>query len=171
MERIDADYQNIVDIAKHCDKDKLKIAENNAMAYDLTPIICDIQDFLKGKDEMNPIFRGGKVGVFDFGGLNKIYALFSYARYVENSIYVDTGSGFVRKDHGNSFPVQLNEVKDIALQHRKMADTEIQRLKAYICQENSVNKCICDGNFCDKKANTTLTNRNSYNVSKTRVRE
>lgn len=161
-----ANYENIVDVAKHCDTYKLRIAETNAMDYDMQNVLCEFENYIEGKLPEDEIYVGGKIGIFNFGGLNKIYGLFSYARYVENSIYVDTGSGFVRKDHGNSFPVQMAEVKDIAQQHRVMALTEIERLRAYICNENGTD-CICGGKYCDaKKRNTTLTARKSYEVRK-----
>lgn len=161
-----ANYLDIVDVAKHCDRYKLRIAENTAMSYDIQPLICEFEKHIEGKADDDKIYVGGKIGVYDFGGLNKIFALFSYARYVENSIYVDTGSGFVRKDHGNSMPVLLNEVKDIAQQHREMAIVEIERLRAYVCNENG-NECICGGAYCDaKKRNTTLTARKSFEIKK-----
>lgn len=162
-------YDKIVDIARHCDRSKLEIAEQNALTYDLTPLMCRIEKHLEGIDDSDPIYSGGKVGIFDFGGLNKIYALYSYARYVEGSIYVDTGSGFVRKDHGNSFPLQMSDVKDVASQHRTMAVIEWDRLNAHICSISNSNSCICDGVYCSsKERNSTLTGRRFRNISRRR---
>src|SRR5690625_3988193 len=168
MDNIQANYTDIVDIAQHCDKYKLKIAETNARDYDISPIFCDIECYFEDNDvsDDDEVYRGGVIGRFTFGGLDKILALFSFARYVENSIYTDTGSGFVRKDHGNSFPVQMSEVKDIALQHRKMAKIEIERLKSYVCGKSKCS-CICDGKLCDKKTpNATLLGTRSRNISR-----
>lgn len=156
-----------VDIAKHCDKYKLDIAEGNALQYDMHPLMCNIEKNLEGINDNDPIYVGGKVGIYDFGGLNRIFGLYAYARYVENSIYVDTGSGLVRKDHSNSFPVQLNEVKDIAQQHRTMAMAEWDKLNAYICSQNTSSACSCSGTYCgSRKRNTTLTQRKGYNVTR-----
>lgn len=168
MENIKANYEGIVDIAKHCDKYKLAIAENNAKEYDISKLFCDLECYFDDNEveESDELYTGGKIGYFNFGGLNRILALFSYARYVENSIYTDTGSGFVRKDHSNSFPVQHNELKDISLQHRLMAKAEIERLKSYICGKSKC-ACICDGGLCGKSdINTKLARKNGRNISR-----
>lgn len=160
-------YVGIVDVAKHCDKYKLEIAETNAFEYDLKEKLCDIWEKINdlGSDE-NEIWTGDDK---TFGGVYKIWALFSYARYVENSIYVDTGSGFVRKDHSNSFPVQLSEVKDIARQHVKMAEVEITRLRRYLCGLKGFyldSACHCDGHDCEKRQKATLFERRGRNVNR-----
>ena len=165
-----ADYTGIVDIAKHCDKAKLAIAENNALEYDIPQVLCDLKCYFDEFQEEVPmddeVFIGGSIGYFNFGGLNKILALFSYANYVENSIYIDTGSGFVRKDHGNSMPVMHNDLKDISVQHRSMAKEEVLRLLAYACKSSKC-KCICAGDLCGKAGyNTRLSRSRGRNVSR-----
>src|SRR5690625_2736207 len=108
-------YKCIGEVAKHCDNEKLCIAENQALDYDVKEKLCDIWDRI---DDLMSDEESNKI-------ILKIWALFSYARYVENSIFTDTASGFVRKDHSNSFPVTLSEIKDITKQYRSMALTEI----------------------------------------------
>ena len=157
-----------VDIAEHCDKTKLAIAEVNAMDYDLASVLCDLDCYFKEGEvpEDDPIYIGGTIKHFKFRGLNGLLGLYSYARYVENSIYVDTGSGFVRKDHSNSFPIQKSELTDIALQHRTMAKIEVERLMAYACSNSKCN-CICSGSLCDKsKLNSRLSRSRGRNVSR-----
>lgn len=165
MDKIVPNYIDIVDIAKHCDNRKLKIAENLAKQYDVFEMFCEIEDFAENKPADDPIYIGGE----NFGGLNKIFGFLSYSRYVENSIYVDTAAGFVRKDHGNSFPISHAEIKDVARQHRKIANTEFERLKSYVCKQQTNSRCVCDGSICGKKTNTTLTDSKSYNISKLRI--
>ena len=149
-EKIQPNYDGVVDIARNCDRAKLQIAQNNAISYDLDEIRCKFLEEIEDADKFDKIFVGGVIHGFEFGGLNKISALFSYARYVENSIYVDTGSGLVRKDHSNSIPFQVEEVKNLASQHRRMAKVEIDRLSAYICSLKG-DKCKCGTDICDKK--------------------
>lgn len=141
------DYEDIADVAKHCDKTKLKIAENQAWEYDLKEKLCDIWD------DVETDIR-----------LEKVWSLFSYARYVENSFYVDTASGFVRKDHSNSFPVQMNELKAVANQYRTMADIELGRFKIELCKEKG-GVCICGGK-CDRKDNARIFEKKGKNLTK-----
>lgn len=152
-------YEQIGDIAKHCDWDKLKIAENHAFEYDLKEKLCDIwnriDEITENEVAHNLVLR--------------IWAFFSYARYVENSIFVDTASGFVRKDHSNSFPIPLSEIKDIAKQYRNMAFTEIDRLYYELCTSDEFfhdGKCHCKGKKCEKKIKNRLFRKKGLNVNR-----
>lgn len=164
LNEIKPNYTGVVDVAKHCDKEKLKIAEDNAREYDMTFLCAEIDADIV-QDEDDEIIKGGLVGGLRFGGLNKIFSYYAYARYVENSIYVDTGSGFVRKDHSNSFPVSLDELKDIANEHRRFAAEQIRRLKAYICKRHG-GACECNTDLCGNAARPTLMSRKGVNISR-----
>lgn len=164
LNEIKPNYTGVVDVAKHCDKEKLKIAEDNARDYDLT-LLCSGIDIELITDADDEIIVGGLVGGLQFGGLNKIFSLYAYARYVENSIYVDTGSGFVRKDHSNSFPVSREELKDIANEHRRFAAEQIRRLKAHICSRHGGN-CECGSDLCGNADKPTLMSRRGKNITR-----
>ncbi len=142
------DYANIADVAKHCDKSKLKIAETQAWDYDIREVFCDI--FPDSEEDER---------------IAKVWALYSYARYVENSFYIDTASGFVRKDHSNSFPVQINELKAVANQYRTMAEIEGRRMKEVICRER-VGECFCGGGCRDSKNKARIFTKKGKNISK-----
>lgn len=175
-----SNYIGIVDVAQHCDKSKLLIAQNNAFEYDLKEELCDIwpkiynlpQDdiILTGNEQPFDESEGDNTEYVEtFGGVLKIWALFSYARYCENSIYTDTGSGMVRKDHSNSFPVQLAELKSISKQHIKMADVEINRLYAYLCKTAGFftdKECHCKDKSCDKKQKATMFTRGGRTLNR-----
>ena len=180
MELSPSNYIGIVDVAQHCDRAKLKIAENNAFEYDLKEVLCDIWEQICDLPEDDIILTGNQPGCDDsmgdsigyyrsFGGVLKIWALFSYARYVENSIYTDTGSGMVRKDHSNSFPVQMSELKQISKQHIKMADVEINRLYRYLCEVGGFytdGECHCRADKCDKKQKGTMFARGGRTLNR-----
>lgn len=167
LNEIQPNYKNIVDVARHCDEQKLKIAQDNARRYDMTSLVCDLDiDLDSIEPDTDQLFIGGNVNGVPFGGLNLIFSYFSYARYIENSIYTDTGSGFVRKDHSNSFPVQMNELKDISSEHRKFAKEEIKRLNAYLCEENNDTNCVCGTGICSNSERPTLMARKFKNVSR-----
>src|SRR5699024_7266335 len=117
-------YGTITDLAKHCDKAKLKVAETQAFEYDLKEKLCEVWDEISDLDPAPE-----KVEL--------IWGLYAYARYVENSIYTDTASGFVRKDHSNSFPIPLSEVQSIARQYRDMAKIEVERYLIEKCIEKN----------------------------------
>ena len=154
-------YNDIADIARHCDKTKLKIAETQAFEYDLKEELCDIWD---------EVWIGDDSGSGDLDDdmlqVLKIWGLFSYSRYVENSIYTDTGSGLVRKDHSNSFPVQLNEIKTVGRQYRDMALIEVKRLKESFCKENKPKSCVCDGACKRTNGETKLFPRRGKNLNR-----
>lgn len=141
-------YFHIAEVAKHCDKQKLHIAESQAWEYDLKEVFCDIWDDVK-EDER----------------IEKIWALFSYARYVENSFYTDTASGLVRKDHSNSFPIPMEELKAVANQYRSMAQVEIRRFKNELCKERKNGDCFCDGG-CEKNKGTRIFEKRGKNISR-----
>lgn len=165
LDNIEPNYTGVLDVARHCDEEKLHIAENNARRYDLVSVICDLgEDIEQVTERCDPIFQGGEIKGVPFGGLNLILSLFSYSRYIENSIYKDTGSGFVRKDHSNSFPVPLEDLKDMASEHRKFAANEIKRLSAYLCSEYHTN-CICDTKLCTNSTRPTTTARKYKNIT------
>lgn len=174
-----SNYIGIVDVAQHCDKSKLLIAQNNAFEYDLKEELCDIwpkicrlpEDdvILTGNDSQCDESQGdNEEYVPHFGGVLKIWALFSYARYIENSIYTDTGSGMVRKDHSNSFPVQMSELKVISKQHIKMAEVEINRLYRYLCESDfyTDGRCHCREDKCDKKQKATMFARSGRTLNR-----
>lgn len=166
LNEIQPNYDEVVDVARHCDELKLKSAQDKARRYDMTSLVCDLDIDLDSIDpETDPLFVGGNVNGVPFGGINLIFSLFSYARYIEDSIYTDTGSGFVRKDHSNSFPVQMNELKDISSEHRKFAKEEIKRLNAYLCEENN-SSCVCGTGICSNSERPTLMARKFKNVSR-----
>lgn len=168
LNELEPKYEGIVNVAQHCDQEKLNIAQDNARRYDMTSLVCDLTvNWDEVEDNEDEIFIGGVVNGIPFGGLNLIFSLYSYARYVENSIYTDTGSGFVRKDHSNSFPVQMNELKDIASEHRKFAANEITRLKSHLCSKGQ-GGCVCGSSICDNNTRPTLTARKYKNVSRRR---
>lgn len=175
-----SNYIGIVDVAQHCDKSKLEIAQNNAFEYDLKEELCDIwakvcrlpygDVILTGNyDKCEESLGDNEEYVPQFGGVLKIWALFSYARYTENSIYTDTGSGMVRKDHSNSFPVQLSELKSISKQHIKMAEVEIERLYSYLCTQTDFfpdSECHCKDKSCDKKQKATMFARGGRTLNR-----
>lgn len=145
-------YGTISDLAKHCDKAKLKVAETQAFEYDLKDALCDVWSDIDFEDE-DP---DNKVAI--------IWGLFSYARYVENSTYIDTASGLVRKDHSNSFPIPLSEVQGIARQYRDMAKIEIERYLISKCKESN-SDCFCGGG-CKRMNNTRLFPYRGKNLKK-----
>lgn len=151
---VDPIYTDIADVAKHCDKSKLKIAEKNAYEYDLKELFCNEWDkIIEEENEDVDLW------------MSKIWALFSYARYVENSIYVDTASGFVRKDHSNSFPIPLSEIRTIAIQYRDMAMIEVERMRGSLCGKGWFGNCICDGR-CENKNKARLFQREGKNLTR-----
>lgn len=179
MQLSPSNYIGIVDVAQHCDKAKLLIAQNNAFEYDLKEKLCDIWPricvlpdddvILTGNDSQCDESSGDNTEyVHSFGGVLKIWALYSYARYVVNSIYTDTGSGMVRKDHSNSFPVQISELKQISKQHIKMAEVEINRLYRYLCESDfyADGRCHCREDKCDKKQKATLFARGGRTLNR-----
>ena len=160
----------IVDVADHCDWDKLNIAIDDALNFELPELLCEyygiVLDTFKAEnptEEQLKLLNGdtyqcGNVTI-QFLGLKKMLVYYSYSNYLMGSVLNDTGLGFVKKTDQYSIPTPYKDIKEIANSYRNRGYAIIKQLKEYICHNKdlAINYnikfidcgCGCESGNCD----------------------
>lgn len=159
-------------IAKHCDTNKLCIAENEASNFDLAELFCDfwveieaiaieVQTYDNAPEpkpeqpenyaEKKALLEGGNYTdcsekLRPFEGIYKTLAYYSYSRYIVLNGFSDTPNGLVQKTNEFSIPKSLKELEMFADKYRSMGLISFERTQRYICQ----NTTIFDYSHCQK---------------------
>lgn len=181
MNLLPLQYNCIGILAKHCDNSKLCVAENEASDYDLAELFCDfwfeieqISDEIIAYDNAKPkpekplnyeekkaLLDGGNYTdcggkLRPFGGVYKIMAQYSYARYVMLNGFNDTSTGLVQKTNEFSIPIDQKALNNFSDKYRNMGLINFERTQRYICQNTSIfdythcpkDKCGCGSDKC-----------------------
>lgn len=142
---IHSDFEKIGIVAKHCNLQKLDIAVNEAIYFDLKPVLCGL--FLVVSEKWDDVTDeavknivlpkkydgcGGKET--EHQGLKKVLLYYAYARYILINNFDDTGSGAVQKTNDFSIPKPLKELQSVANQKKEMAIFLFNEVQAYICK-------------------------------------
>lgn len=137
------DFNECVEVAQHCDWNRLNIAINDALEFDLPEYLCEYYGLIidafnaeNPTDEQLKLLNGdtykcGKV-TRKFLGAKRILIYYSYGNYLMNSTINDSGLGFVRKESEFSTPVPIKEVREFDNSYRNRAFSIIKQLKEYI---------------------------------------
>lgn len=151
-------------IAKHCDTNKLCIAENEASNFDLAELFCDfwveiesIAIEVQAYDnapfpkppmptnyaEKKSLLEGGNYTdcsekLRPFEGVYKTLAYYSYSRYIVLNGFSDTPNGLVQKTNEFSIPKSLKELEMFADKYRSMGLISFERTQRYICQNTEI---------------------------------
>lgn len=178
---VQSDFTGIGSIAKHCNLEKLDIAVNEAILFDLKPLLCDLFfevdenwedtegiwfDLIAQKE-----FTGCNDRKKSHQGLKNALIRYSYARYVILNPYDDTPNGGVTKSNDWSIPKPYNDLKQISDRYRSMAYEMWKEVEAYICLNNDIydaeqfdcKSCGCNGK-CGSK-----TKSKGYGVRGTNI--
>lgn len=154
------DFDTIGDVARHCDLNKLQIAINEAIEFDLKPLLCslyyDVNDNWIGSGDFNADFNLD----FDTGtsmpeeylnliypheyvdcrdrksshsGLKQILTRYSYARYVILNPFSDTPNGGVSKTNTFSIPKPYADLKQVSDRYRSMAFNQWKEVEHFLC--------------------------------------
>ena len=161
---LQSDFNCIGDVAKHCDLEKLCIAENEAIQFDLAQLFCDNWDEIyntfvevnEGSDDVDKInlINGGTyLGCGEkerkHDGIRGILTRYAYARYVTINGYSDTASGLKTKTNEFSMPVPLKELEQFADKYRNMGLILFKKTKNYMdCKDGNCG-CGCSVGKCD----------------------
>lgn len=166
---IQSDFEGVGQIATHCDLAKLNIAINEAVEFDLKPLLCNLfnqvdtnwseenginADIIKAKTYEN-------CAGFDttHQGLKKVLVYYAYSRYVVLNNFNDTPNGQVTKTNSFSIPKPLAELKQFSNKYRDMALNAFKLIEAYIFLNkddydgfdySAMQACGCNGT-CGKK--------------------
>ena len=184
-------YKSVGDIAKHCNLDKLAIAENEALTFDLPEIFCEnwfviseiIERYFDADGITTPeedvlMIGGTYVGCsgrnFQQAGVLAAIAYYSYARYVMINPYNDTAVGLVQKNDNFTSQIPLKDLQNISDKYRNMAKVTANRINSYLCRSkdwfvwyNGYCDCECGRSECGKgSVNTKGFGFSSKNISK-----
>lgn len=150
-------------------------SQNNQML--LVQLINEVESFkiqkLIGADAYKSILNEINSGVSDElqkildGGLYKCIAYFVYARYIQESMLVDTFTGVVTKQRTDSQTAPIGTLKNVANEYTDMAMYAYEQVKAAICERyNSKKEATPSNHFSEIQG---IRRNVSYNKSKTKI--
>jgi|SRR5690606_18150588 len=176
-----SDFTGVGNIAKHCNLEKLQIAINESILFDLKPLLCDLfievdenWDDTEGIwfDIIDPLqFEGCNGKTKSHEGLKNVLIRYSYARYVILNNFDDTPNGGVTKTNDWSIPKPYSDIKQVSDRYRSMAYEMWKEVEAYVCLNREVYEnadfdcapCGCNGK-CGSK-----TKSKGYGIRVTNV--
>lgn len=152
------DFTIIGQVAKHCNLEKLQIAINEAVLFDLKPLLCDLfydvdDNWTETEGEWADIilpkeYTGCNDKTKSHQGLKEVLIRYAYARYVILNPFDDTPNGGVAKNNEWSIPKPYNELKQVSDRYRTMAYEQWLEVEAYICFNRET---YTDANLCNCK--------------------
>lgn len=179
-----SDFECVGKVAKHCNQEKLCIAIQEAIMFDLKPLVCNLFSDLDANwdntDEIwYSIINGGTYEncagfTTKFEGFKTMLAYFAYARYVVINNFDDTPNGGVTKTNQWSVPKPLKELRAYSNKYKTMAMQIWEDLEGYMCVNkeqyigfNPINckTCGCNGS-CGENVNTKGFGMQGENISK-----
>ena len=175
------DYLGIGDIALACDYKKLAIAQQESILQDLEPLLCNL--FVEVQNHWNDptspwveLIQGSTyINCAGYEttqvGLKKVFAYYSYARYVMLGKYNDTvGGGLVTKTSEWSIPTSLADIERISDHYRNMARDLYRKVMQFMYLNKDDYPGMCYEGYeckCDHCCNTTTRNKGYGVRSKT----
>lgn len=178
-----SDFSVVGQVAKHCNLEKLNIAINEAIIFDLKPLLCELffevdanWSDTEGEwfDLINPKeFEGCNGKTKSHQGLKNVLIRYSYARYTILNSVDDTPNGGVTKSNDWSIPKPYKELSQISDRYRSMGYELWKEVEAYICLNKDVyidsgfdcKPCGCNGK-CGSKTSFKGYGIKGSNISK-----
>lgn len=174
-----SDFDCIGQVAKHCNLDKLCIAETEAFDFDLLKFLCDyffeVEENWENEDEEWQKILNGTEWIGCGGkkrrhkGIKTLLVYLTYSRYILINNYDDTASGGARKTAEFTIPKPLDELKDYSTKYRNMAKVVWNDVEAYLCfigwKMAGCKSCGCNGS-CGTKIGTRGFGAIAQNVTK-----
>jgi len=174
MSLVQSDFVGLGQIATHCDLTKLQVAINEAIEFDMKPLLCNlfgqIDENWEEEELAGPNYTVISPGSYEncagfnttHQGLKKVLAYFAYSRYTFMNPFNDTPNGAVDKTNPFSIPKPLAEIKQYSNKYKNMAKEAFKYVEAYILLNkdgypgfpvSELKTCGCNG-ACGTKGNT-----------------
>lgn len=179
-----ADFKGVGQVATHCDLPKLNIAIEQAIEFDLGPILCNLfglvdAEWRQNEGPIKDLVCGStykNCGGYDtkHAGLRKVLVYFAYARYRVINAENDTPNGAVTKQNDWSIPKPLAEIKAMSSMYKNMGAVTMEKVEAFIYKNienypgynlNNKKGCGCNGS-CGTKTNTRSFGFSSKTIRK-----
>lgn len=177
------DFYPIGQVAKHCNLEKLQIAINEAILFDLKPLLCGL--FYEVNENWNdtegiwfdiiePLeFEGCNDRPRSHQGLKNVLIRYAYARYLIINATDDTPNGTVNKTNEWSIPKPFADIKQNSERYRNMGFDLWKEVEEYICIAKGVyvnadfdcKSCGCNGK-CGSKTKIKGFGIKGSNISK-----
>jgi hypothetical protein len=182
-----ADFRDLGQVAQHCDQEKLEIAVQEAVMYDIKPLLCDLfWDVNDNWTDTSGVYfdlitetqyencRGNDV---KHPGVSKVLKYFAYARYILVNGFEDTPMGQVQKNQQFSIPKSYGDLKAYSNKYRAMAKESWREVEAFLCKNKDVTEyekfgfkncsasCDCNGD-CGTKTKAKGFGVRSRNIRK-----
>lgn len=141
------DFTCIGQVAKHCDNEKLCIAIQEALDFELNELFCEeiMIEALQHENDTDEnsfwykLWNGteyqnacGKTK--KHFGLKRIWVYYAYSRYVMINGYNDTPTGFKQKTNDFSLPTPIKELNYFEQKYRDMGYSAFKKTRDFICQ-------------------------------------
>lgn len=187
-----SDFSCIGNVAKHCDNEKMCIAENEAIIFDVAQLFCDTWDEIEqifkevnegslDADKLNLINGGVYLGCNGknkkHNGVRDLLAYYSYSRYVIINGYSDTATGLKQKTDSFTIPIPLKELEQFADKYRNMGLTIFNQIENYLCKSKDIFtwhngncNCGCESGNCEGQTKNKGFGFKSSNITKNGLR-
>lgn len=142
--------KTVGEMAFHEDKDKLDIAVNEAVLFDMPILFGNYwsvieEKWLSQKSDWVNLIDGSDFICGNSNrshrGVREVLKYYVYARYIVLNGFNDTPSGHVTKTNPFSIPKSLKDLEHFALKYRNMGKQLFEDTEAYLC----VNKDFYQG--------------------------
>lgn len=173
-----SDFNDIGDVANHCDIKKLNIAINEASEFDMDDLFCDFwEEVVANWDSVDVnwvnLINGGTYegcnGTRKHKGLKDVLKYYSYARYIILNGFNDTPSGGVTKTNSFSIPIPLKDLEAMSDKYRNMAKATFEKTQSYLCVSRTnfpnFNDYDCAPCGCGGGCGTKNTNTKGYGIT------
>lgn len=166
------DFKGLGQVATHCNLPKLEIAINEAILFDLEPLLCNMYGEVseKWRQQEGAVADIVCAKIFDncqgfkthHIGLRKVLTYFAYARYLVINANDDTPGGTVVKSNDFSIPKSAAEIKAYSTKYKNMGAVSMEKIQAFILMniddypgypKTHLKGCGCNGT-CGTTTNT-----------------
>lgn len=151
-----ADFACVGMVTASCDYKKLCIAINDALLFDVEPLLCTgfVMDILQKWQEINAIPVGSAIpdnlqlwnsliNGSEYNnchnklqrqlGIKRLWIYFAYAGYVILNPFDDTPNGLKYKTNEFSMPVPIKDLNGLSISYKNKGLESLKNIKEFLC--------------------------------------